>query len=84
MKFVCTYRDPGGALVTFAFEDESKEAAIEGLVQRCLDRVQVMDGARVDGLIVWPEVIVYEDMTFSELDLGFRDGANIAQIRELK
>jgi len=70
MKFVCTFREPGGALVTFQFEAESKLDALNGLLQRCEERVNINPGAYVERLIVWPEVLVYEDMTFDTLGRG--------------
>ena len=73
MKYICVFRDPCGAVQAFDFLAENDRDAVVGLIAKCREQVKVTEGARIDHLTVFPEVLIREDMTFSQIALRTGD-----------
>lgn len=69
MKYICVFRDVCGVVQAFDFLAENDKDAITGLLDKCRAQIQVSEGARIDRLHVLPEVLIREDMKFSQLNL---------------
>ena len=70
MKFVIIFTEPGGSPQAFSLEAETKEQALDGLLEKCADQIEWADGVEKSTHSLWPSFIIYEDLTFDRLVKG--------------
>lgn len=70
MKFVIIFTEPGGSPQAFSLEADSREEALDGLLEKCADQIEWAEGVEKSTHSLWPFFIIYEDMTFDLLVKG--------------